>query len=119
MKSVYGAVRTGALNKAVCASALKGLKKAKIFTKLWPSFADSPITMNMFVNNNKRIRSMHHTLYGTSSNFVSTFVSFKHVSSVLQLTTEFGTLDWRPLNRGSIQTQGGSLHTMRSAVPAS
>jgi hypothetical protein len=26
MKSVYSAVRTGALNKAVCASALEGIK---------------------------------------------------------------------------------------------
>jgi len=52
---------------------------------------------------------MHHTLYGTSSNFLSTAVSFKHVSSVFQLTMEFSTHDWRPLNRGSIQTQGGSL----------
>ena len=50
-----------------------------------------------------------HTLYGTSLNFVSTAVSFKHVSSVFQLTTEFSTLDWKPLNRAPIQTQGGSL----------
>jgi hypothetical protein len=27
MKSVYSAVRTGSLNKAVCASALKGLRE--------------------------------------------------------------------------------------------
>jgi len=76
--------------------------------------------MNMFVHNNKRIRSMHHTLYVTSSNFVSTVVSFKHVSSLFQLTRRFSTLDWRSLNTGSIQTRRGSLvHTTGSSVAAS
>jgi len=40
MKSVYSAVRTGSLNKAVCVSSLKGIKQLtwnKLFLICWAS----------------------------------------------------------------------------------
>ena len=50
MKSVYRAVRTGSLNKAVCVSSLKGLSSSSIIVKDEMQNRSLMATMNVTAN---------------------------------------------------------------------